>query len=194
MTAFEWAKAENPTEPPSDLYCQTRDVAQARVEKTRLLLEKVGWTEDIAASITAIIGELANNSFDHNLGMWQDLPGCWLEIVIQSNEARAIVADRGQGILSSLKQVRPDLRNHQEALLLAFTKEITGRAPEHRGNGLKFVIRSLNKLSNASFVFQTGDAELAFIAPIDTSNFSDYIKEAQTQISGMFAQLILKKI
>ncbi|OGJ52841.1 hypothetical protein A2483_05010 [Candidatus Peregrinibacteria bacterium RIFOXYC2_FULL_33_13] len=33
----------------------------------------------------------------------------------------------------------PELKNDQEALQIAFTRYISARAPEDRGNGLKFV-------------------------------------------------------
>lgn len=194
MTAVEWATAKTPTEPPAEVYCQTRDVAQARVERIRITLEKKGWREEDAASITAIAGELANNSFDHNLGTWKDFPGCWLEVVINSDICTVHVADRGQGILNSLRRVRPGLKNHHEALLLAFTEQITGRAPEHRGNGLKFIIRSLNKLSVVSFLFQTGNAGLEFIPPIDIKALSGYIRDVEQDEVAVFVKMVFKKL
>ena len=50
-----------------------------------------------------------------------------------------VLADRGLGILETLKQVRPTLKTHIEAVNVAFTEILSGRAPEKRGNGLKFV-------------------------------------------------------
>lgn len=194
MTAFEWAIAKTPTEPTAEVYCRTRDVAQARVERIRVTLERQGWTEEDAASITAIAGEIANNSFDHNLGTWKDLPGCWLEVAITSSACTIQVADRGQGVLSSLRRVRPGLKNHHEALLLAFTEQITGRAPEHRGNGLKFIIRSLNKLSATSFLFQTGNAVLEFTPPIDTKALKDYIRNAEQGDIAVFVKIVFRKV
>ena len=194
MTAFEWSKAQTAIEPPAEVYCQTRDMAQARVERIRVMLEKKGWREEDAASITAIAGELANNSFDHNLGTWRDLPGCWLEVDIHDREVAVSIADRGQGILSSLARVRPKLKSHNEALLLAFTEQVTGREPEHRGNGLKFVIRSLNKLSVTSFFFQTGNAMLEFIPPIDAKALKGYSKSTDKEVSGVFVKMVFKKV
>ena len=52
---------------------------------------------------------------------------------------KIVLADRGQGILTTLKRVRPELINSSEAMRLAFTETISGRYPETRGNGLKFV-------------------------------------------------------
>ena len=71
---------------------------------------------------------------------------------------KIVLADRGQGILTTLKRVRPELINSSEAMRLAFTETISGRYPETRGNGLKFV-RSI--IGNPfSLTFQTGNARL----------------------------------
>lgn len=188
MTAFEWASAKEGVIPPSEFYCATRDVAQTRIERTRILMEKQGWTEERAAFLTAVIGELANNAFDHNLGTWRDIPGCWLEVDISKEAVRAFVADRGQGILSSLKHVRPTLAIDKDALHLAFTEELSGRAPEKRGNGLKFVIRSINKVEDVTFLFQTGNAKLECATPIDSTLIDEYIQEVFPLIGGVYAE------
>jgi len=69
------------------------------------------------------------------------------------------LADRGLGILFTLKKVRPELKSHKEALKVAFTETISGRAPESRGNGLKFV-RNIITQNPIKLTFQTGDAFL----------------------------------
>ena len=73
------------------------------------------------------------------------------------NKGKVVLADRGQGILATLKRAEPELKNHQDALLTAFTKVISGRAPEYRGNGLKFV-KDVVVANKISLFFQTGDA------------------------------------
>ncbi len=171
-----------------------RDVAQARISKFQILFTKKGWSEDNSALFTAILGELANNCFDHNLGQWRDIPGCWLDCAMSAERVTGIVADRGQGILGSLKQVRPMLKNHQEALHLAFTEQLSGRAPENRGNGLKFVMKSLRQLPCAHFLFQSGDAKLAFEAMVDISALDRYITEKQPLLDGVYAEIIISRI
>lgn len=193
MTAFEWAIASEPQEPPSDFYCQTRDMAQGRADKLKLLLLRMGWTEDQAGLITSIAGELANNCFDHNIGTWKDIPGCWFEYKIEPNFVSAIVADRGQGILNSLRYVRPHLKDDNEALRVAFTEQISGRAPENRGNGLKHVVRSLNQLPASRLEFTSGNAKLVFIAPLDPTELARYIIPTKESIPGMFALLYVPK-
>ena len=89
--------------------------------------------------ITAITGEIGNNSFDHNLGNWPNTIGVFFDYRLVKNNIEIILADKGQGIFNTLKKVKPKLKNDKEALEIAFTKKISGRAPENRGNGLKFV-------------------------------------------------------
>lgn len=74
-----------------------------------------------------------------------------------------MLADRGQGILTTLHRVRPDLANDEQALFVAFTETITGRAPEGRGNGLKYVravVTDPTKSMRMKLFFQTGAAML----------------------------------
>ena len=89
--------------------------------------------------ISAIVGEIGNNSFDHNIGNWPDVPGVFFGYALDGEVRCIVLADRGQGVLKTLERVRPDLCSDIDALRLAFTEKISGRAPEDRGNGLKFV-------------------------------------------------------
>ncbi|MBU2523597.1 hypothetical protein KKG71_00165, partial [Patescibacteria group bacterium] len=41
-----------------------------------------------------------------------------------------VLADRGLGILETLRQVLPELASHTEAVEVAFTQFVSGRAPE----------------------------------------------------------------
>lgn len=92
-----------------------------------------------AYMLSAITGEIGNNSFDHNIGNWPDVPGVFFGYLFDESARCIVLADRGQGVLKTLERVRPDLQNDIQALRLAFTEKISGRAPEDRGNGLKFV-------------------------------------------------------
>lgn len=69
------------------------------------------------------------------------------------------MADRGQGILTTLKRVRPALTNDDDALMVAFTETLSGRLPEARGNGLKFV-RDVIVENQFTLDFETGNAHL----------------------------------
>ena len=107
--------------------------------------------------LVAMAGEIGDNSFAHNLGNWPDVPGVLFAFDI--NKKQIILADRGRGVLKTLKRVRPELVTHEEALRVAFTEVVTGREPEKRGNGLKFV-RNIIQDYPIDLLFQTGDALL----------------------------------
>jgi len=89
--------------------------------------------------VTSVVGEVGNNSFDHNIGNWPDAPGIFFGINLA--ERKIILADRGRGVLATLRKVRADLSNDRDALVVAFTEMVSGRPLEARGNGLKYVKR-----------------------------------------------------
>lgn len=151
-----WTTSLIAYEPDQKYYCKTRDIFQARLE--RLQSELLEDTDNTSSSlISAIAGEIGNNSFDHNLGNWPDILGIYFSYSL--TEKRIILADRGLGILFTLKKVIPELISHKEALKVAFTETVSGRAPESRGNGLKFV-RNIVVQNPIKLTFQTGDAFL----------------------------------
>lgn len=144
---------------PDEYYCSNSAVFQSRLIK---LQGRLGDTEDeglkrIFSLIVAVAGEIGNNSFDHNLGNWPDVSGIFFGFDI--NKRQIVLADRGQGILTTLKRAKPELRSHSEALRVAFTEVVSGRAPEERGNGLKFV-KNVVENNPMQIVFETGDAGL----------------------------------
>ncbi len=177
--AQKWGEALNPIEPQAQDYCKTRDIFQARLETFE---SKLANTVPLAtvSLITAAAGEIGNNSFDHNLGNWPDIPGIFFAFSLR---ARLVaLADRGLGILATLKRVRPDLSNSQEALNVAFTETVSGRYPETRGNGLKFVRKIITE-NPFTLEFKTGSAYL-FLQKND-KNIN--IRKSDTEIKGCFA-------
>jgi hypothetical protein len=56
--------------------------------------------------------------------------------------------------------VRPTLENDEDAVRVAFTEVLSGRAPEGRGNGLKYVKEVVSEYP-INLLFRTGNAELA---------------------------------
>ncbi len=136
--AFDWLEKEHGENfLLAEEYCQTRDVFAARLGRLSQEIEKRESLKEIHALLVAIVGEIGNNAFDHNLGSWHDIPGVCF--VYDLEKRFVIIADRGQGLLATLKRVAPELVTENQAIELAFTKVISGRAPERRGNGLKFV-------------------------------------------------------
>lgn len=97
---------------------------------------------DTLPLLAAVLAEIGNNSFDHNLGLWPDDPGVWFELQERPPFLWACLADRGQGVRSSLRRAGRDFSDDTEALTAAYEHpHLSGRFPEHRGNSLKFVRR-----------------------------------------------------
>lgn len=153
--AKDWALRG--TEIPSKLYCSNSAVFQTRLTQMQDLLMGVQELAPIFPLVVAVAGEIGNNSFDHNLGKWPDIQGVFFGYDIHKKSI--VLADRGLGILTTLKRVKPELNTDEEALRVAFTEILSGRSPESRGNGLKFV-RKIVAENPINLLFQTGDAEL----------------------------------
>lgn len=155
--AKSWAFSQNPFEPEKDFYCSDSSIFQARLTKLEFLLQKALGLENTFSLITSVTGEIGNNSFDHNIGSWPDINGIFFAYDV--SKRIIVLADRGHGILETLRRVRPELKDYRKALEVAFTEIITGRAPENRGNGLKFVRKAVAQ-SAISLIFQSGDTQL----------------------------------
>lgn len=181
--AWEWITAEaQEIDITSDYYCQTRDVFQTRLDKMiRDLLNGKNNKEDNVYIISAIAGEIGNNSFDHNLGNWPDVPGIFFGYYFSDGKTKIALADRGQGVLETLKKVKPELNSDAEALRVAFTERISGRAPENRGNGLKFVKENVES-KKMHLVFASGSAQAEL-------NEKMKIKEIKNGVKGCLAVL-----
>lgn len=137
--ARRWcASILRPAESPAEFLCETRDVFLARLSRLGSFA-RAGLKEDELPLAISVAGEVGNNCFDHNLGNWRDVPGCWFEAQATGGRLWVCIADRGQGVFRSLTRVDPTIPDEQAALVAAFEKVISGRAPENRGNGLKFV-------------------------------------------------------
>lgn len=155
--AKNWVASKQGNELPSPFYCRDISIFQVRLSRLERELGEVQRLSKIFPLISAVTGEVGNNSFDHNLGSWPDIPGIFFAYDL--GKGNVILADRGQGILTTLKKVKPELLTHQDALKVAFTEVVSGRAPEHRGNGLKFV-KDVVMDNEMSLFFQTGNAQL----------------------------------
>lgn len=184
--AWEWTETKlNEVDIASDYYCQTRDIFQAKLDKMlRGFLQIKGLNEGNSYILSAIAGEIGNNSFDHNLGNWRDVPGIFFAYEISENEIRIILADRGQGVLKTLKKAKPELKSDAEALKTAFMERISGRTPENRGNGLKFVRENV-EAREMHLDFYSGSAKIEL-------NKNIKINEAAKETRGCLAILILK--
>ena len=177
---YKWATRKMGQEPPSIFYCQNSSIFQARLSKMEAELMKTDSLKDIYSLLVAITGEIGNNAFDHNLGNWSDISGLFFGYNLKSRQI--VLADRGQGLYKTLKRVKPEIKDDQEALKTAFTEIISGRAPENRGNGLKYVRRVVEMIP-IELYFKSGNAELTL-----TKNDSEVKpRQAQKRMLGCLA-------
>ncbi len=75
----------------SENYCQTRDVFEGRLSRFPNECKKATQLYDQIYLLTAILGEVGNNSFDHNLGNWPDIRGIFLGYEVTTNQKLALL-------------------------------------------------------------------------------------------------------
>lgn len=190
--ALSWTTAGIGSEPPADYYCPTRDVADGRLPKLFALAVQNSLSENKASLLTALVAELTANCFDHNLGSWRDIFGCWLSFQYVNQSLAIVVADRGQGILQSLKHVDANLNSDHDALIVALTKQISGRYPEHRGRGLKFIMASLNQeFPRARFIIHTGETRFDAVFPLGNTDLASLLTNPKKTVLGTYAKLVI---
>jgi len=140
-------KMKNGFADSNNFFSETRDVFTARIQSYVLSTKK--YLE------SAVIGEIGNNTFDHNF-IFDDnyTRGVYCNL---SYDRYIILVDYGRGIKQSLIPVIPAINSDIEALEIAFTKQVSGRSPEQRGNGLKFVSETIRQ-NKWHLFFQSGNA------------------------------------
>ena len=178
-----WAESPMAPELSSDQYCQTHDMFRARLDAMSVILGQNSNAKDMAPLIIAVTGEIGNNSFDHNFGNWPDVPGIFFNY--NTDKRIIVLADRGLGIRATLLRVRPEIKDDIGALTVAFRERVSGRAPEQRGNGLKFVHDVAIKYP-ISVSLQSGTA----IAEISKEGGRLKIKLAERNMRGTLAKII----
>ncbi len=158
--ASEWI--QDGVEFPGTFYCPTSSSFNARLTKMEYaLMQKPGF-EKMYSLVVLIAGEIGDNSFAHNLGKWPDTAGIFFGYDLV--KGIIVLADRGLGILETLRRVRPGLPSHVAAVEVAFTEFISSRALEKRGNGLKLV-REVVMEQSIDLFFTSGDAEVRIQDP-----------------------------
>ena len=178
--ASEWI--QDGVEFPGTFYCPTSSVFNARLTKMQtILIQKPGF-EQLYSLIVLVAGEIGDNSFAHNLGKWPDTAGIFFGYDL--TKRIIVLADRGLGILETLRQIRPELPSHVTAVQVAFTEFISGRAPEKRGNCLKLV-REVITDSPIDLFYQSGDAEVR----MKGSNKTFRVTRGERSIRGCLAKI-----
>ena len=157
----------------SEFISKTRDVFSARLEAYISARQK--YLE------AAILGELGNNTFDHNINFNEPFErGVYFNAEFKND--LIIVADFGRGLLDSLRQTQAQLTNDDEAIKTAFLERVSGRFPESRGNGLKFVLESLIE-NKWEMYYKSGTATLS------AYDGQYYFSKSETSYKGCLAIL-----
>lgn len=176
-SAFNWITApSDKVDVDSEYYCQTRDIFEARNDRVPENLIKMGLDESLSYIVYAMSGELGNNAFDHNLGNWPDVPGVFFAFDYDGKNGVLVIADRGIGVLNSLREAIPDLTDEKKALEIAFTKKISSRVLENRGNGLKFIKSNILE-KNLFLQFVSGKTQVSL-------NYEMKITETASPVRG----------
>lgn len=187
--ASKWVASTEATQPDSQFFCVDSTVFQSRLARLEKELKgTVGFEEEFSL-ITSVVGEIGNNSFDHNVGSWPDVRGILFGYDL--NKKQIVLADRGRGIFETLKKVRPNLGSDSEALTMAFTEKVSGRAPENRGNGLKYVRRVVVNSDKKIFIslhFQSGSVSL----DLQNGDASLKMRDASNSFRGCLALISFK--
>lgn len=140
------------------LHSEYRDEFDAKLPKIINFLSERGFRQADVYRITAMIGELGNNTFDHNLGKWPtEFIGCMIALRWQKEGSllEIIVDDLGIGFLESLKMHAPAPTSEIEAIMLALSG-VTGRVGEKRGNGLRSVIAWMKQYYDGILYIHSG--------------------------------------
>ena len=179
--ARQWILSEKGDNILPEYYCKTSAVFQARLGRMYTDLEVGGnLSLNTVSLIVAVTGEIGMNSFDHNIGNWPNVHGLFFAYNVDTREV--ILADRGQGVLTTLKRTVSILETDVDALKVAFTDVISGRHPENRGNGLKFVRKQVQEKFER-IIFQSGKTEVV----IENGVSDLIINDKDVSYQGCFA-------
>ncbi|MGQ0504930.1 MAG: winged helix-turn-helix transcriptional regulator [Myxococcaceae bacterium] len=186
-SAIAWMKTGKVLSGNDSCRNETRDALTARLPRMKTFLHH-GLPPEVLPLVISTTGEVANNSFDHNLGQWQDAPGCWMEGEVIGRQLWICVGDRGQGVFRSLSRVDPSLTDDQAALETAFEKMLSGRAPEKRGNGLKFVRNNVEQRPGAGLACCSGTGLVSFGEWGERC--ADVLRRHFTKVEGTFTLIV----
>ena len=147
------------------ILCKYRDEFNAKLEYFLKMFRNFGLSEADSQRATAVIGELGNNVFDHNLGNWPT-PIVGAIIAGQNYPAykkiEITIGDPGVGFYESLTKAFPDIKSDTDAIKKGLEGN-TGRVGEQRGNGLKLIQEwTINNFSGQVMI-HSGDG-LAIVA------------------------------
>lgn len=140
------------------LRSEFRDEFEGKLIDVIGFLTSHGLDSEDAYRITAIVGELGNNAFDHNLGRWPtDFVGCLAAIrrLPKEKNLEIVVTDLGAGFQASLANIDHPPHSETDAIELAISG-VTGRVGEKRGNGLRTILTWMREYYKGRMRLQSG--------------------------------------
>lgn len=167
---LDWYEYGNFTKYIEDNFCSNRAEFNGRLVSYETLLKKK-FQEECLYLANSSFGEIGNNCFDHNLGFWQDRAGC----LFVRDVDYCLIADRGRGIKASLSSAYQLSATEPTYISVAFQKVISGRAPEKRGNGLKYTKK--NVLKCQLNLFCNSDCEKIFIGDSQKESMNPFAQQ-----------------
>lgn len=168
------------------MHCYYRDDFNARLGRFISMFRNFGLNESDAQRATALVGELGNNVFDHNLGNWPTtMSGCIIAAQHYPNThtIEIAVGDPGVGFYGSLKAAFPEITSDIEAIKLGLAGN-TGRIGEIRGNGLKLIQQWTLQNFSGKVTIHSGDG----LVIVDKSGMRDF---EVNRILGTIAQFVI---
>jgi anti-sigma regulatory factor (Ser/Thr protein kinase) len=143
-----------------------RDDFQARSEQLVHMLQKIGLDEERAYLTVSLIGEAADNIFYHNFGRWHYPKFTGGLLMVQKwpkvNTIEVVVGDFGIGIRASLAEIEEyrNLKTDEEAIRKALETNVTSRPQQRGGNGLPFILRTIQADLRGEMDIRSGDSHL----------------------------------
>ena len=168
------------------MHCFYRDEFNARLSYFIEMFKDFGLTESDAQRATALVGELGNNVFDHNLGNWPtSISGCIIAAghYPDTHTIEIAVGDPGAGFYRSLKTAFPKITSDKEAIKLGLAGN-TGRVGEARGNGLRLTQLWTIQNFSGSVMIHSGDG----LVIVDKSGMEE---KTVNKILGTVAQFVI---
>ena len=171
------------------MHCYYRDEFNARLGRFITMFQTFGLNESDAQRATALVGELGNNVFDHNLGNWPtNVSGCIIaaQHYPSTHTIEIAVGDPGVGFYGSLKAAFPDVSSDIKAIKLGLAGN-TGRIGEIRGNGLKLIQQWTLQNFAGTVMIHSGNG----LVIVDKSGMKD---TEVNKILGTVAQFVINYV
>lgn len=143
-----------------------RDDFQAKFDQMVHFLQRIGLDEERSFLTVGLMGEAVDNIFFHNFGRWPFRQFVGGLLMVQkwpgANTIEVAVGDFGIGIRASLMEIEEykNLHTDEEAIRKALKTNVTSR-PQHRGgNGLPFILRTIQADLRGEMDIRSGDSHL----------------------------------